>query len=88
MRKYVKSWVTQWDSLRFYPGEDCAVEVSTWKPSYGEQEEWHEVDGEGNGLICDSTSPPESTRESKSEEKGTVSPVTPAESAASVTSAL
>ena len=88
MRKYVKSWVTQWDSLRFYPGEDCAVEVSTWKPSYGEQEKWPEVDDEGNGLNCDSTSPPESTRESKSEETATVSPVTPAESATSVTSAL
>ena len=34
MRKYVKSWVTQLDLLRLYPGEECEIEVSSWKPSY------------------------------------------------------
>ncbi|MEX0830393.1 MAG: BREX system ATP-binding domain-containing protein [Nitrospirales bacterium] len=38
MRKYVKSWVTEWDFLRLYPGEKCEIEVSSWKPSYREQE--------------------------------------------------
>ena len=36
MRKYVKSWVTEWDFLRLYPGEECEIEVSSWKPSYEE----------------------------------------------------
>ena len=36
MRKYVKSWVTQWDCLRLYPGEECEIEASTWQSSYEE----------------------------------------------------
>lgn len=44
MRKYVKSWVTHWDSLRFYPGEECELEASTWKPSYVDQEDLQEED--------------------------------------------
>ena len=39
MRKYVKSWVTEWDFSRLYPGEACEIEVSPWKPSYDEPEE-------------------------------------------------
>ncbi len=39
MRKYVKSWVTEWDLLRLYPGEACEVEVSTLKPSYDEPQD-------------------------------------------------
>lgn len=42
MRKYVKSWVTHWDSLRFYPGEECEIEASTWKPSCVDQEDLQE----------------------------------------------
>lgn len=42
MRKYVKSWVTHWDSLRFYPGEECEIEASTWKPSCVDQEDIQE----------------------------------------------
>ena len=42
MRKYVKSWVTHWDSLRFYPGEECEIEASTWKPSCVNQEDLQE----------------------------------------------
>jgi hypothetical protein len=42
MRKYVKSWVTEWDFLRLYPGEECEIEVSSWKPSYQEPEELQE----------------------------------------------
>ncbi len=34
MRKYVKSWVTKLDFLRLYPGEECEIESTTWKPSY------------------------------------------------------
>ncbi len=39
MRKYVKSWVTEWDFSRLYPGEGCEIEVSPWKPSYDEPQE-------------------------------------------------
>jgi hypothetical protein len=39
MRKYVKSWVTAWDFLRLYPGEECEIESSSWKPSYEEPED-------------------------------------------------
>jgi BREX system ATP-binding protein BrxC/D len=42
MRKYVKSWVTHWDSLRFYPGEESEIEASTWKPSCVDQEDLQE----------------------------------------------
>lgn len=44
MRKYVKSWVTHWDSLRFYPGEECEIEASTWRPSCVDQEDLQEED--------------------------------------------
>ncbi len=44
MRKYVKSWVTHWDSLRFFPGEECEIEASTWKPSCVDQEDLREED--------------------------------------------
>ena len=39
MRQYVKSWVTEWDLLRLYPGEECAIEASSWKPSYEEPQD-------------------------------------------------
>ena len=48
MRKYVKSWVTEWDFLRLYPGEQCEIEASSWKPSYEEPQdivEGHDVAG-------------------------------------------
>ncbi|MCA9421018.1 MAG: DUF2791 family P-loop domain-containing protein [Nitrospira sp.] len=48
MRKYVKSWVTHWDSLRFYPGEECEIEASTWKPSCVGQEDVQEANQEAN----------------------------------------
>jgi len=48
MRKYVKSWVTHWDSLRFYPGEECAIETSTWNPSYIEEEDIQEDEDSGS----------------------------------------
>ncbi len=43
MRKYVKSWVTEWDFLRLYPGEECEIEVSSWKPSYEETQDVSET---------------------------------------------
>jgi hypothetical protein len=43
MRKYVKSWMTEWDLLRLYPGEECEIKVSSWKPSYDEPQEVPEV---------------------------------------------
>ncbi len=43
MRKYVKSWVTEWDFLRLYPGEECQIEVSPLKPSYEEPKDIQEV---------------------------------------------
>ncbi len=39
MRKYVKSWVTEWDFLRLYPGEECEIETSSWKPSFEESQD-------------------------------------------------
>ncbi len=39
MRKYVKSWVTEWDLLRLYPGEECEIEATSWKPSYEEAQD-------------------------------------------------
>ena len=39
MRKYVKSWVTEWDFLRLYPGEECEIEASSWQPSYEEAQD-------------------------------------------------
>jgi hypothetical protein len=45
MRKYVKSWVTERDFLRLYPGEECEIEVSSWKPSYQEPEGLQERQG-------------------------------------------
>ncbi len=39
MRKYVKSWVTEWDFLRLYPGEECEIEASSWKSSYEEPQD-------------------------------------------------
>jgi hypothetical protein len=43
MRKYVKSWMTEWDLLRLYPGEECELEVSSWKPCYDEPQNVPEV---------------------------------------------
>ncbi len=44
MRKYVKTWVTQLDSFRFYPGEECELEVTPWKSSSFEEEPVQESD--------------------------------------------
>jgi len=46
MRKYVKSWVTQLDLLRLYPGEECEIEVSSWKPSYEGPQNTQEMAGD------------------------------------------
>jgi hypothetical protein len=84
MRKYVKSWVTHWDSLRFYPGEECEIETSTWKPSYIEEEDFHEVDdGSGNGHQCSSTATSESTTASGAEGTELVATGIPADPAPS-----
>ena len=64
MRKYVKSWVTHWDSLRFYPGEECEIEASTWKPSCVDQEGLQEDDIQEESHAGRFASQPESgTRE-------------------------
>ena len=33
MRRYVKSWVTQWDFHRMFPDEECELETTPWKVS-------------------------------------------------------
>ena len=43
MRKYVKSWMTEWDLLRLYPGEECEIEVFSWKPCYDKPQNVPEV---------------------------------------------
>ncbi len=37
MRKYVKSWVTQWDFHRMFPNEECELETADWKSLYQEE---------------------------------------------------
>jgi hypothetical protein len=59
MRKYVKSWVTHWDSLRFYPGEKCEIEASSWTPLYVEQEGDQEENAQENACKSDTTAVPE-----------------------------
>jgi hypothetical protein len=86
MRKYVKSWVTHWDSLRFYPGEECEIEASTWKPSSVEQEDFQEEDGRGNGHKCYPTATPESATMSTSEGTELVADGIPTDPAPSTTS--
>ena len=67
MRKYVKSWVTQWDCLRFYPGEECEIEVSTWKPSYEERPpDTVEEKSESWEAVSSSTCDPEEIQEASS----------------------
>lgn len=87
MRKYVKSWVTHWDSLRFYPGEECEIEVSTWKPSCVEQEDLEEENGRGNDHACYPAASPESATMSMSEGTELVARGTPTDPAPSPTSA-
>lgn len=36
MRKYVKSWVTEWDFHRMFPDEECELESANWKFTYEE----------------------------------------------------
>lgn len=67
MRKYVKSWVTHWDSLRFYPGEDCAIEATPWKSSYVEEEDIQEGDDNENGDECPAADASESATVPSSE---------------------
>ncbi|MGE3938232.1 MAG: BREX system ATP-binding domain-containing protein [Nitrospirales bacterium] len=43
MRKYVKSWVTQWDFHRLFPNEECELESANWKFTY---EETHSKDSD------------------------------------------
>lgn len=74
MRKYVKSWVTEWDFLRLYPGEECEIEVSSWKPSYEETQE------------ISATPVSESFRSAQLPEISEVSSTTPEEKAALVAS--
>lgn len=38
MRRYVKSWVTQWDLHRFFPDEECELEATPYKLTYQEEE--------------------------------------------------
>jgi hypothetical protein len=84
MRKYVKSWVTHWDSLRFYPGEECAIEASTWKPSYVEQEDLEKENDQQYYSAADS----ESAEASPSENKELVAPEISTDPAPSSTSSI
>jgi hypothetical protein len=87
MRKYVKSWVTHWDSLRFYPGEECEIEASTWKPSGVEQEDFQEENGEGNDQACYPDAASEFAPMSTSEGSELAAQGTPTDPAPSTTSA-
>ena len=87
MRKYVKSWVTHWDSLRFYPGEECEIEASAWKSSCVEQEDFQEEDGRGNGQEYCPAANPESATMSTSEDTELVAHGIPTDPAPSTTSA-
>jgi hypothetical protein len=66
MRKYVKSWMTEWDLLRLYPGEECEIEVSSCKPSYDDPQEVPEVmlfDPRPSAQIADAPGEPPSLPE-------------------------
>jgi hypothetical protein len=61
MRTYVKSWVTRWDTLRLYPGEECEIEVSPWNSSYIDEENiQEEVSDEKIQTSNSGCTPPES----------------------------
>jgi hypothetical protein len=87
MRKYVKSWVTRWDTLRFYPGEECEIEASTWKPSYVEQEDFQEEDGGGDNHECYTAATPETATVSTPEDTELVASEIPEDPASPTTSA-
>ena len=87
MRKYVKSWVTHWDSLRFYPGEDSEIEASVWTPSYVGQEDVQEEDGQENALTCHSVTRSESAPAPRPEETELVATGIPVDPASSIPSA-
>jgi len=87
MRQYVKRWVTHWDSLRFYPGEECEIETSTWKPSGVEQEDFQEENGEENDQACYPAAASESATMSTSEGTELVAQGIPTDPAPSTTSA-
>ncbi len=85
MRKYVKSWVTQWDSLRFYPGEESEIEVSSWKPSCVEQEDFEEEINKENDQAYYSAAAPKSATMTTSENTELVAHGTPTDPAPSTT---
>jgi hypothetical protein len=86
MRKYVRSWVTQWDSLRFYPGEESEIEVSSWKPSCVEQEDFEEEINRKNDQAYYSAAAPKSATMTTSENTELVAHGTPTDPAPSTTS--
>ena len=50
MRKYVKSWVTHWDTLRFsHGGEEDEREAKTWYPASLEKEKTGTTNSGENG---------------------------------------
>jgi hypothetical protein len=79
--------VTHWDSLRFYPGEECEIETSTWKPSGVEQEDFQEENGEENDQACYPAAASESATMSTSEGTELVAQGIPTDPAPSTTSA-
>jgi hypothetical protein len=81
MRKYVKSWVTHWDSLRFYPGEECEIESSTWTPSYADPEGVQETHGQEQPFTCHSATMAESAEDSQPEDTELIATGTPADPA-------
>lgn len=89
MRKYVKSWVTHWDSLRFYPGEECEIEASTWKPSCVDQEDTQEEeDTKENSHTGRFGEEPQSPAVGMSEDQELITPLTSVESGPSTHSSL
>jgi hypothetical protein len=83
MRKYVKSWVTQWDSIRFYPGEDSETETSSWQPSALDRTDFHEEDDRDHAETCSAAGTLAS-----SEETDMVAPGRPSEPTPSAPSAF
>lgn len=85
MREHVKSWVTEWDFMRLYPGEECDIEVSSWKPSYDEPQDVSEVSVEETNDSLPSADSSECSSEVPEEEAELVSPVSSTASAFSIT---
>jgi len=75
MRKYVKSWVTQWDFHRMFPEEECVLETAHCQPSYQEEQAKKSVPVKGGTSDTSSSADSVSPLDSVSQEAELVTQV-------------